>query len=178
MNFEKRILADGSATLYRGDSLELLRAGVFGKLGAIVSDPPYGIRLQESRGGSGSTDSPVSNGGRGLKRHHLYALLDLAQAAGVDGEVGSCHRSNSYNQKTSSDEVPAPGPPLPTFGRTQHVAPCWVIYCLRYRRTPTRQSSALWDWPWKVVTPVQPSTPVSNTSSAGVSCPSTENCAT
>ena len=126
-------------------------------------------------------DSPVSNGGRGLKRHHLYALLDLAQAAGVDGvdgEVGSCHRSNSYNQKTSSDEVPAPGPPLPTFGRTQHVAPCWVIYCLRYRRTPTRQSSALWDWPWKVVTPVQPSTPVSNTSSAGVSCPSTENCAT
>ena len=68
MTFEKRILADGRATLYRGDSLELLRAGVFGKLGAIVSDPPYGIRLQESRGGSGSTDSPVSNGGRGLKR--------------------------------------------------------------------------------------------------------------
>ena len=55
MTFEKRILADGRATLYRGDSLELLRAGVFGKLGAIVSDPPYGIRLQESRGGSGST---------------------------------------------------------------------------------------------------------------------------
>lgn len=38
MNFEKRILADGQATLYRGDSLELLRAGVFGKIGAIVSD--------------------------------------------------------------------------------------------------------------------------------------------
>lgn len=33
MNFEKRILADGQATLYRGDSLELLRAGVFGKDG-------------------------------------------------------------------------------------------------------------------------------------------------
>lgn len=46
MEFEKRILADGRATLYRGDSLELLRAGVFGKLGAIVSDPPYGIGFQ------------------------------------------------------------------------------------------------------------------------------------
>ncbi|MFW9594132.1 MAG: hypothetical protein ACMV1D_01370, partial [Macromonas sp.] len=52
MNFEKRILADGLATLYRGDSLELLRAGVFGKLGAIVSDPPYGIGFQHG-GGSG-----------------------------------------------------------------------------------------------------------------------------
>ena len=50
MNFEKRILADGRATLYRGDSLELLRAGVFGKLGAIVSDPPYGIGYQHSGG--------------------------------------------------------------------------------------------------------------------------------
>lgn len=55
MNFEKRILADGQATLYRGDSLELLRAGVFGKLGAIVSDPPYGIGYQHSGGGAGVT---------------------------------------------------------------------------------------------------------------------------
>lgn len=52
MNFEKRILADGQATLYRGDSLELLRAGVFGKLGAIVSDPPYGIGFQHGGGGT------------------------------------------------------------------------------------------------------------------------------
>lgn len=50
VEFEKRILADGRATLYRGDSLELLRAGVFGKLGAIVSDPPYGIGFQHSGG--------------------------------------------------------------------------------------------------------------------------------
>lgn len=48
MTFEKRILADGRATLYRGDSLELLHAGVFGKIGAIVSDPPYGIGYQHS----------------------------------------------------------------------------------------------------------------------------------
>jgi len=53
MNFEKRILADGHATLYRGDCLELLRAGVFGKIGAIVSDPPYGIGFQHSGGGLG-----------------------------------------------------------------------------------------------------------------------------
>lgn len=44
MDFEKRIIGD--CTLYRGDSLALLNAGVFGKLGAIVSDPPYGIGYQ------------------------------------------------------------------------------------------------------------------------------------
>lgn len=52
MDFEKRIIGD--CTLYRGDSLALLRAGVFGKLGAIVSDPPYGIGYQHSGGGEGS----------------------------------------------------------------------------------------------------------------------------
>ena len=41
MAFEKRIIGD--CTLYGGDSLALLQAGTFGKLGAIVSDPPYGI---------------------------------------------------------------------------------------------------------------------------------------
>lgn len=61
MNFEMRILADGRATLYRGDSLDLLRAGVFGKIGAIVSDPPYGIGLQASRGGSGEMIKGSSN---------------------------------------------------------------------------------------------------------------------
>ena len=49
MTFEKRIIGD--CTLYRGDSLELLKAGTFGKIGAIVSDPPYGIGFQH--GGSG-----------------------------------------------------------------------------------------------------------------------------
>ena len=43
----------GDATLYCGDSLALLRAGVFGKLGAIVSDPPYGIGFQHGGGGTG-----------------------------------------------------------------------------------------------------------------------------
>lgn len=54
--FEKRVI--GNATLYRGDSIELLRAGVFGKLGAIVSDPPYGIGYrhggEESRSRAGT----------------------------------------------------------------------------------------------------------------------------
>lgn len=40
----------GDITLYCGDSLELLRAGVFGKIGAIVSDPPYGIGYQHGGG--------------------------------------------------------------------------------------------------------------------------------
>jgi len=47
--FEKRIIGD--CTLYCGDSLELLVAGVFGKIGAIVSDPPYGIGFQYGGGG-------------------------------------------------------------------------------------------------------------------------------
>ena len=36
----------GNVTLWRGDSLALLREGAFGKIGAIVSDPPYGIGYQ------------------------------------------------------------------------------------------------------------------------------------
>lgn len=44
MNFEKRILADGRATLYRGDCLELLRADVLGAADVLLTDPPYEIR--------------------------------------------------------------------------------------------------------------------------------------
>ena len=47
MDFEKTELADGRAVLYRGDSLELLKAGLL-KCDAIVSDPPYGIGYQHS----------------------------------------------------------------------------------------------------------------------------------
>ncbi len=43
-----RVERIGNATLYLADSLELLRAGAFGKIGAIVSDPPYGIGYQHS----------------------------------------------------------------------------------------------------------------------------------
>ena len=59
MNFEKRILANGRATLYRGDCLELLQAGLL-DCDAIVSDPPYGIGFQ--RGG----------GGRGIAKGHVF----------------------------------------------------------------------------------------------------------
>ncbi len=45
----------GDAILYCGDSLELLRAGVFGKIGAIVSDPPYGIGFLHGGGGVGGS---------------------------------------------------------------------------------------------------------------------------
>lgn len=60
--FEKRIIGD--CTLYRGDCLELLRAGpgktgLFGKIGAIVSDPPYGIGYQH--GGGGERINQISN---------------------------------------------------------------------------------------------------------------------
>jgi site-specific DNA-methyltransferase (adenine-specific)/modification methylase len=51
----------GDCTLYQGDSLELLAAGVFGKIGAIVSDPPYGIGYQKERNGASKNDLLRSN---------------------------------------------------------------------------------------------------------------------
>ena len=57
--FQKRIIGD--CTLYQGDSLELLAAGVFGKIGAIVSDPPYGIGYQKERNGASKNDLLRSN---------------------------------------------------------------------------------------------------------------------
>ncbi len=50
-DYEKRLLADGRAVLYRGDSLELLRAGLLPKWDALVSDPPYGIGFVLGNGG-------------------------------------------------------------------------------------------------------------------------------
>ncbi len=50
MTFEKIELAGGRAVLYRGDSLELLKAGML-KCDALVSDPPYGIGFQRGDGG-------------------------------------------------------------------------------------------------------------------------------
>ncbi|MBZ0222300.1 MAG: site-specific DNA-methyltransferase [Dokdonella sp.] len=52
----------GNATLYCGDSLELLRQGVFGKIGAIVSDPPYGIGYQHGGGGVNGIALQVGGG--------------------------------------------------------------------------------------------------------------------
>lgn len=46
VQYQKCVIGD--ATLYCADSRELLRAGVFGEIGAIVSDPPYGIGYQHS----------------------------------------------------------------------------------------------------------------------------------
>lgn len=55
MDFEKHILANGRAVLFRGDSLALLQAGLL-KCDAIVSDPPYGIGFQHGGGGGGGLD--------------------------------------------------------------------------------------------------------------------------
>lgn len=59
-NIYTRKVTIGDATLYCGNSLELLRAGVFGKIGAIVSDPPYGIGFEKGEGG-------LSLGGRNME---------------------------------------------------------------------------------------------------------------
>lgn len=49
----KLTLCHGRVTLYRGDSLELLKAGVLKGFDAIVSDPPYGFGFQHGGGGVG-----------------------------------------------------------------------------------------------------------------------------
>jgi site-specific DNA-methyltransferase (adenine-specific)/modification methylase len=57
MDFEKIELAGGRAVLYRGDSLELLEAGLL-KCDAIVSDPPYGIGYQRGGEAGGGIKAP------------------------------------------------------------------------------------------------------------------------
>jgi len=49
---EPIVLCDGRVTLFCGDSLELLNAGVL-KFDAIVSDPPYGIGFKRGVSGHG-----------------------------------------------------------------------------------------------------------------------------
>lgn len=56
-DFEKRVLADGRAVLFRGDSLAMLQAGLLPKWDALVSDPPYGIGFQHGGGGNAATKS-------------------------------------------------------------------------------------------------------------------------
>jgi len=75
---EKRII--GNATLYCGDSLELLRAGVFGKIGAIVSDPPYGINYAKNGGGTGRINSNgiLTNGVKGQEFNSIFIVGDDA----------------------------------------------------------------------------------------------------
>lgn len=57
LEFEKVVLADGRAVLYRGDSLELLAAGLLTPCAAIVSDPPYGIGFQHGGCNLGNVQS-------------------------------------------------------------------------------------------------------------------------
>jgi DNA modification methylase len=57
IDFEKVVIGD--ATLYRGDSIELLKAGVLGDFHAIVSDPPYGVGYKHG-GSDGGRDNRIS----------------------------------------------------------------------------------------------------------------------
>jgi site-specific DNA-methyltransferase (adenine-specific) len=75
--FEKRTIGD--CTLYRGDCLQLLgsgpgKTGVFGKIGAIVSDPPYGIGYGKQRNGAGKT---LTEGGKNVNNSPIIHGDDL-----------------------------------------------------------------------------------------------------
>jgi len=47
----------GDATLYQGDCLEILPA--LGKVDAVVTDPPYGIKQAEGFSGAGGFSAPI-----------------------------------------------------------------------------------------------------------------------
>lgn len=57
--FEKRVIADGRAVLYCGDSVDMLASGLLPEWDALVTDPPYGIRFNHGGGGGGSLHSCV-----------------------------------------------------------------------------------------------------------------------
>lgn len=84
----------GNTTLYRGDARALLCAGVFGKIGAIISDPPYGIGYQhvgcESVSSSGhiarSSSAPIHGDSEPFDPSPWIAAAPLMQARGCDRE--------------------------------------------------------------------------------------------
>jgi site-specific DNA-methyltransferase (adenine-specific)/modification methylase len=97
-DFEKIVIGD--CTLYKGDSYELLAHGVFGEIGGICSDPPYGIGYQHS-GNSNSVlkattkidSAPIGRDGR--KRillfgadHYKHRLPDYGTLLAWDKHLG------------------------------------------------------------------------------------------
>ena len=85
-NYEKTVLADGRAVLFRGDSLELMAAGLL-KCDAIVSDPPYGIGFQCG----GKAKNGRFAGFAGTKKSHgddapfdPTPLLEIVNAVEID----------------------------------------------------------------------------------------------
>jgi DNA modification methylase len=60
MGFEKVTIGD--ATLYLGDSTELLKEGVLGDFHAIVSDPPYGVGYVHGGNDSGVRTNGITLG--------------------------------------------------------------------------------------------------------------------
>ena len=49
--YERRVLADGQAVMYRGDCLEIIPTLPKGTIDAVITDPPYGIKFQWGGGG-------------------------------------------------------------------------------------------------------------------------------
>ena len=123
-NFEKRVIGD--CTLYRGDSLELLQAGVFGAFDVVLTDPPYEMTVQ-----SKSNVSP--NGTRlfkfdwdtkGVTEHHVLPVLSHCSAVarytvmnfcGTEqiGDICAVMRKHGLNAKHAAWVKPYPPPPAP-----------------------------------------------------------------
>ena len=59
--------------------------------------------------------------------YHLHALLDLAQAAAVDAQVGACHGVKLLQSKDFIGRDGYARPADPTPGRVQCVASYWAV---------------------------------------------------
>lgn len=100
-DFEKVILADGRATLYRGDCLELLKAGLL-KCDAIVADPPYGISYQHSGCNLGNVASSTAT---------IYGDNEK-----FDPAPWIAHAPRSHSQKTGELKGKGNSPLIILFG--------------------------------------------------------------
>lgn len=126
MNFEKKIIGD--CTLYCGDSLELLKAGVFGAVDSLVTDPPYKIPYK-----SKPQDRGTGRGVRllsfvwdvdGVTDDHVIPVLNLCTQSvrnaalvfcGVEqsGKIAGVMRKNAMTAKHAVWVKPYPPPPMP-----------------------------------------------------------------
>lgn len=122
--YEKRIIGD--CTLYRGDSLELLRAGVFDAVDVVLTDPPYEMTVQVKSNSSpkGTRVFKFDWDTKGVTENHVLPVLQHCSAmarytvlsfCGVEQIGGICAtmRKQGLTAKHAAWVKPYPPPPAP-----------------------------------------------------------------